>query len=123
VNEKIEGFFDVCRVRGLSGEQGVIIPASNTKNLMLHPDVVEAVRQGQFHIYEVHDVDEALYLLTGIEAGEANEEGDYPEGSLNAMAYDRLHEMTLIRQHYAEQAKDESDKEHPTEDEHPTEEN
>jgi predicted ATP-dependent protease len=111
VNEKIEGFFQVCSARGLNGEQGVIIPASNTKNLMLHPDVVEAVRQGQFHIYEVHSADEALTLLTGIEVGESNEEGDYPEGSLNAMAYDRLHEMTLIRQHYAEQAKEKEESE------------
>ncbi len=111
VNEKIEGFFEVCRARGLSGEQGVIIPARNTKNLMLHPDVVEAVKQGQFQIYEVHTVDQALTLLTGIEPGEANEEGDYPEGSLNAMAYDRLHEMTLIRQHYAEQAKEKEESE------------
>ncbi len=117
VNEKIEGFFEVCRTRGLSGEQGVIIPASNTKNLMLHPDVVEAVAQGQFLIYEVHTVDEALYLLTGIEAGEMDEEGNYPEGSLNALAYERLHEMTLIRQHYAEHAKEkeESEKEEGTE--------
>lgn len=106
VNEKIEGFFQVCEARGLSGGQGVIIPASNTKNLMLHTDVVEAVRQGQFHLYEVHTADEALTLLTGLEMGEANEEGEYPEGSLNAIAYDRLHEMTLIRQHYAEQAKE-----------------
>ncbi|MEN8170004.1 MAG: ATP-binding protein [Pseudomonadota bacterium] len=122
VNEKIEGFFQVCSARGLNGEQGVIIPACNTKNLMLHPDVIEAVRQGQFHIYEVHSADEALTLLTGIEVGEVNEEGDYPEGSLNAMAYDRLHEMTLIRQHYAEQAKEkeESEKEEKTGDEPPT---
>ncbi len=111
VNEKIEGFFEVCRVRGLSGEQGVIIPATNTKNLMLHPDVVEAVRQGQFHIYEVHTVDEALTLLTGIEAGVANEEGEYPEESLNARINNRLHEMTLIRQHYAEHAKDKEEEE------------
>ncbi len=111
VNEKIEGFFEVCRARGLSGEQGVIIPASNTKNLMLHPDVVEAVSQGQFHIYEVDTVDDALYLLTGIEPGEMDEEGNYPEGSLNARANERLHEMTLIRQHYAEHAKDKEDEE------------
>ncbi len=113
VNEKIEGFFEVCRTRGLTGEQAVIIPASNTKNLMLHPDVVEAVRNGKFHIYEVRSVDEALHLLTGIEPGDMDEEGKYPEGSLNARAYERLHEMTLIRQHYAEQAKEkeESDKE------------
>jgi lon-related putative ATP-dependent protease len=111
VNEKIEGFFEVCRTRGLSGEQGVIIPASNTKNLMLHPDVVDAVRQGQFHIYEVRSVDEAITLLTGVEAGEINEEGEYPEGTVNARAYDRLHEMTLIRQHYAEHAKEREDAE------------
>ncbi|MDH5786165.1 MAG: AAA family ATPase [Chromatiales bacterium] len=109
VNEKIEGFFEVCRSRGLNGEQGVIIPASNTKNLMLHPDVVEAARNGQFLIYEVASVDEALYLLTGIEPGELDEDGNYPEESLNAQALDRLHEMTLIRQHYADQAKERED--------------
>jgi lon-related putative ATP-dependent protease len=121
VNEKIEGFFEVCRTRGLSGEQGVIIPASNTKNLMLHPDVVEAVRQGQFHIYEVRGVDEAITLLTGVEAGEPNEEGEYPEGTVNARAFERLHEMTLIRQHYAEHAKEreESEQENPEGEESP----
>ena len=111
VNEKIEGFFEVCRARELNGEQGVIIPASNSKNLMLHPDVVEAVRQRKFHIYEVHTVDEALYLLTGLEPGEADEEGNYPEGSINALAHKRLHEMTLIRQHYAEHAKEKEESE------------
>ncbi|MCW8919235.1 MAG: AAA family ATPase [Gammaproteobacteria bacterium] len=123
VNEKIEGFFEVCRARGLSGEQGVIIPASNTKNLMLHPDVVEAVRQGQFHIYEVRGVDEAITLLTGVEAGELNEEGEYPEGTVNARAFERLHEMTLIRQHYAEHAKEreEAEQEQPTTEEPPAE--
>jgi lon-related putative ATP-dependent protease len=124
VNEKIEGFFEVCRVRGLSGEQGVIIPASNTKNLMLHPDVVEAVRRGEFHIYEVRSVDEAITLLTGVEAGEPNEEGEYPEGTVNARAFERLHEMTLIRQHYAEHAKEreEAEQEQPATEESPAKE-
>ncbi len=102
VNEKIEGFFEVCRTRGLSGEQGIIIPASNVKNLMLHPDVVEAVKAEKFHIYSVETVDEALGLLTGIEAGELNARGNYPPDSLNGRAQSRLKEMAHIRQSFGD---------------------
>jgi hypothetical protein len=91
---------------------------------MLHPDVVEAVRRGEFHIYEVRSVDEAITLLTGVEAGEPNEEGEYPEGTVNARAFERLHEMTLIRQHYAEHAKEreEAEQEQPATEESPAKE-
>jgi lon-related putative ATP-dependent protease len=75
VNEKIEGFFDVCQARGLTGEQGVIMPGSNVQHLMLRRDVVEAVAAGQFHVYPMQTVNEAIELLTGIPAGERNEEG------------------------------------------------
>lgn len=102
VNEKIEGFFEVCRTRGLNGEQGVIIPASNVKNLMLHPDVVEAVKAGQFHIYSVETADQALSLLTGVEAGELDSEGKYPPDSMNGKAQARLEEMARIRQTFAD---------------------
>jgi lon-related putative ATP-dependent protease len=84
VNEKIEGFFDVCNARGLTGRQGVVIPASNVRHLMLRKDVVEAVRAGRFHVYAITTVDEGLALLTGREAGERGADGQYPEGSVNA---------------------------------------
>lgn len=91
VNEKIEGFFDVCRARGLTGDQGVIIPAGNAQHLMLRQDVVDAVAAGKFHIYPIHTVDEGLELLTGLPAGEREPAGGpYPEGSVNRLIEDRL---------------------------------
>ncbi len=85
VNEKIEGFFDVCRARELTGTQGVVIPATNVENLMLREDVVAAVAAGRFHIYPIHTVDEGLTLLTGIPAGTRDEVQKFPEGSVHAM--------------------------------------
>ena len=93
VNAKIEGFFDVCRVRGLTGEQGVLIPASNIRHLMLREDVVEAVAAGQFQIIPVHTIDEGIALLTGLGAGERGWDGTFPEGSVNALVQGRLCEM------------------------------
>jgi lon-related putative ATP-dependent protease len=94
VNEKIEGFFDLCKARGLTGDQGVLIPVSNIKNLMLRQDLVDAVAAGQFHVYPVETVDQGIELLTGLEAGERTEEGDYPYGTVNHLVQRRLHEMT-----------------------------
>jgi len=93
VNEKIEGFFDVCKTGGLTGDQGVIVPRSNVQHLMLRHEVVEAVNAGQFHIYPMHTVDEAIELLTGIPAGERDEEGNFPEGSVNQLVEARLIEL------------------------------
>ena len=93
VNAKVEGFFDVCRAKGLTGEQGVLIPASNIRNLMLREDVVDAVAAGQFHVYPVRTIDEGIALLTGREAGERAPDGTFPEGSVNALAEGRLREM------------------------------
>jgi predicted ATP-dependent protease len=93
VNEKIEGFFDVCRARGLTGEQGVIIPASNVQHLMLRHDVVEAVQAGQFHVYPMRTVDDAIELLTGVPAGERDAEGSFPEGGINQRVEARLIEL------------------------------
>jgi predicted ATP-dependent protease len=93
VNEKIEGFFDVCRARGLTGEQGVLIPASNVQHLMLRQDVIEAVEKGEFYVYPVSTVDEGIELLTGLPAGEPDESGSYPEGTLNGMVERRLTEL------------------------------
>ncbi|HRW08517.1 MAG TPA: ATP-binding protein [Caldilineaceae bacterium] len=89
-NEKIEGFFDLCQTRGLTGKQGVLIPAANVKHLMLRQDVVDAVAAGQFHIYAVETIDQGIELLTGRPAGERDEEGTYPEGSINALVEARL---------------------------------
>jgi len=90
VNEKIEGFFDVCKARGLTGEQGVLIPASNVRHLMLRSDVVEACAKGEFAIYSAKSIDQGLEILTGIPAGTPDGEGVYPEGSINRLVADRL---------------------------------
>jgi predicted ATP-dependent protease len=93
VNEKIEGFFKLCQARGLNKKQGVIIPASNQRNLMLKDEVIDAVEQGDFSIYTVSHVDEALELLMDKMAGSMDKEGDYPEGSLNFEVVSRLKEI------------------------------
>lgn len=98
VNEKIEGFFDLCQARGLTGEQGVLIPAANVKHLMLRRDVVEAAEAGRFHIYPVATIDEGIELLTGVPAGQADEEGVYPEDTVNRMVADRLAAMSKKRE-------------------------
>jgi predicted ATP-dependent protease len=90
VNEKIEGFFDVCADRGLTGEQGVVIPRANVAHLMLREDVVEAVAAGRFAVWAVATVDEALEVLTGLPAGERDASGSFPEGSVNARVEARL---------------------------------
>jgi predicted ATP-dependent protease len=94
VNEKIEGFFNLCAARGLTGRQAIIIPTSNKRNLMLKKEVIDAVEQGLFKIYSVSNVDEALSLLTAQEAGVMNDEGQYPEGSVNFKAVARLKEIS-----------------------------
>lgn len=92
-NYKIEGFFDVCKALGFTGSQGVVLPAANVQNLMLREDVVQAVRDGQFHVYEVSSVDEALEVLTGVPAGERQADGTYPEDSLHGRVLARLKGM------------------------------
>src|SRR5690606_90398 len=98
VNEKIEGFFAVCQDQGLTGEQGVIIPKANRAHLMLQKEVVDAVRQGKFHIWAVDTVDEAMEILTGLPAGTLQEDGTYPEGTLH-------HKVMEGLRRYAERAK------------------
>ena len=90
VNEKIEGFFDVCRARGLNEQQGVLIPKANVQHLMLREDVVEAVRHGQFVVYAVSTVDEGVEILTGVKAGERGAEGRFPGGTVNRLVEDKL---------------------------------
>lgn len=90
VNEKIEGFFDICVERGLTGEQGVLIPESNRKHLMLRADIVDAVAAGKFRVFAVRTIDEGIELLTGVPAGERDESGKFPEGTVNGRVEDRL---------------------------------
>jgi predicted ATP-dependent protease len=90
VNEKVEGFFDACRARGLTGEQGVLIPASNVKHLVLRRDVVEAAREGRFRVWAMETVDDAMELLTGTPAGERGPDGTFPEGTVNGRVARRL---------------------------------
>jgi len=96
VNTKIEGFFATCQLMGLTGDQGVVIPAINVRHLMLRPDVVEAIEAGQFHVYPVETIKEALELLTGMPAGERGEDGSFAEGTLYAAVEARLSEMAEL---------------------------
>ncbi len=96
VNHKIKGFFDICKAKGLTGEQGVMIPHKNIRNLMLEQEVVDAVAEGKFHIWPVTTVEEGLGILTGMDAGEIQEDGSYPEGTIYRKADDRLKEISEI---------------------------
>ncbi len=100
VNEKIEGFFDVCQKRGLTGTQGALIPDSNVQHLMLRRDVIEACAAGQFFIYPVTTIDKGIELLTGRPAGERGSDAHYPAQSLNRAVEDRLHAFARIRQSF-----------------------
>ncbi len=95
-NEKIEGFFDTCKVNGLSGDQGAIIPHQNVQNLMLKDEIIQAVREGTFHIYPIETVDEGMEILTDLEAGKLREDGTYPEGTVHDLVQRRLDEMAEI---------------------------
>ena len=93
VNEKIEGFFLTCKLRGLTGNQGVMVPHQNVEDLMLRDEVIEAVKTKKFHIYSVRTIDEGIEILTGISAGEKDSAGKYPEGSVNFLVDKRLREL------------------------------
>ena len=107
---KIEGFFDVCRTKGLTGDQGVLIPAQNVDHLNLRHDVVDAVREGKFHIYAIRTVDEGIELLTGIPAGE-KVDGRFPEGTVNYRVAKRLEELAHIVQEYSAAGEEEEEAE------------
>ncbi|MDF2571076.1 MAG: putative ATP-dependent protease [Sporomusa sp.] len=92
--EKIEGFFSVCKLKGLTGNQGVMIPHQNVSNLTLNDEVIEAVRQGQFHIYPVETIDQGIEILTGVPAGEPSPDGTYLSGTVNALVSQKLKEYT-----------------------------
>jgi len=97
VNEKIEGFFDICAARGLTGEQGVLIPSANVKHLMLRHDVVQAVQEGHFHIHAIDTIDRGIEVLTGVPAGQRQADGHYPENSVNARVAARLSAFAKAR--------------------------
>ena len=112
INEKIEGFFDLCRLTGFNGTQGVIMPTRNIKNLMLKKDVVEAVKEGKFFIYPIQRVDEGLEIITGMQVGELRDDGTYPEGTINYLVAKRLAEISeaLEKKKEKEEEKEEKEK-------------
>ncbi len=93
VNEKIEGFFELCEARGLTGEQGVVIPGANRVHLMLRKAVRDAVADGRFHIYTADTVDDVMSLLSGLPAGEPDDNGQYPQGSFRRAVCDSLDQL------------------------------
>ena len=102
VNEKIEGFFDICNARRLTGGQGVLIPASNIKHLMLRPDVVAASRKRKFKIYAVETVKQGIEVLTGVPAGERDRKGEFPNGTVFARVEAKLREYASTRKQFGE---------------------
>jgi predicted ATP-dependent protease len=100
VNEKIEGFFDTCRIYGLTGTQGVLIPAANIEDLMLREDVLEAVAGGNFHIWPVMRIEQGIALLTGIKAGQRDGEGKFPGETVFAKVDERLREMARMMKEF-----------------------
>ena len=97
VNEKIEGYFQICKMRGLDGSHSVMIPIQNTKNLNLNQEVVDAVKAGKFHIYAVSTIDEGIELLTGVPAGKRGPTGKFPAGTINYLAYEKLKKYAEIK--------------------------
>jgi predicted ATP-dependent protease len=93
VNEKIEGFFNICQAKSLTGEQGVLIPKTNVKNLILHEKVIEAVKAGRFHIYPVTTVDQGIEILTGKKAGKRQKNGKFPKATVYWAVENKLEEM------------------------------
>ncbi|HIE29825.1 TPA: ATP-dependent protease [Candidatus Poribacteria bacterium] len=110
--QKIEGFFDVCKAFGFTGEQGVLIPKANVTNLMLKEEVIEAVKEGKFHIYPVETIEQGIEILTGKEAGERQEDGTYPEGTINWAVEKKLAEFAEgMKKHEEEEEEEEKETE------------
>jgi predicted ATP-dependent protease len=112
VNEKIEGFFDLCKARRLTGEQGVLIPASNIDHLMLRPDVVEAAEAGKFRVIPVKTIDEGIEVLTGQTAGKRSRKGSFPKGSINALVEAQLRTFAETRRRYGARTDKDAHQEH-----------
>jgi len=111
VNEKVEGFFELCKARGLTGDQGVIIPRSNQQNLMLKESVVEAAKEGKFHIYAISTIEEGIELLTGMKAGERKEDGTFEEGTINYRVEETLRENFQKMKQIGREAEDRASEE------------
>ena len=111
VNQKIEGFFRVCKAMGLSGSQGVIIPKSNIGDLALYSEVVQAVKEGKFNIWQVDHVDQGIELLTGMPAGVRNDEGQYPEGTVNYLVNQKLEDLAIGIKEFEDRQEDGSGEE------------
>jgi lon-related putative ATP-dependent protease len=110
VNQKIEGFFDCCRKEGLTGKQGVMIPESNVKDLMLRKDVVDAVKKKKFHVYAVKTIDEGIEILTGKKAGEIKPDGSYPKGTINALVNEKLKDLAEGLKKFGDEEKKEGNR-------------
>jgi len=95
VTNKIEGFFELCKVRGLTGEQGVVIPYQNIRNLVLNDEVINAVRKNLFHIYPVKTIDEGIELITDMEAGEKGADGEYNKSTINYLVNQKLERFAI----------------------------
>uniref|UniRef100_A0A7C6EBY1 endopeptidase La n=1 Tax=candidate division WOR-3 bacterium TaxID=2052148 RepID=A0A7C6EBY1_UNCW3 len=108
VNQKIEGFYDVCKAKGLTGKQGVIIPKQNIEDLMLRKDVAKAIEQGKFHLYAVETIDQGIEILTGVKAGEKNKDGEYPPGTVNYLVNKKLVQLAENWKRFRAEAKEES---------------
>lgn len=110
VSEKVEGFFDICKARGLTGEQGVLLPKANVVNLILRPEVLDAIAAGQFRLYAIEDIDQAIEILTGVAAGVPDAEGNYPADSLNGRVQARLRRFAELRRDFGRSDGKEADK-------------
>ncbi len=110
VTRKVEGFFDTCKIEGLTGNQGVIIPQGNVRNLMLRDDVVEAVEEGKFHVWAIGSADEGIEILTGVPAGEPDEEGSYPPETVNARVQAQLAEYAELSKKFARPTEEEEER-------------
>ncbi|HOQ37414.1 MAG TPA: ATP-binding protein [Acetivibrio sp.] len=106
VNEKIEGYFELCKLRGLDGTHGVIIPYRNIRNLNLHDEVVEAVEKGKFNVYAVKTIDEGMEILTGMKFGEKGEDGTYPPGTINYLVYEKLKKYALAAARFGRESEE-----------------
>jgi predicted ATP-dependent protease len=103
VNEKLEGYYQLCKARGLDGKHGAVIPASNVKHLMLNEEIIDAMKEGKFHIYPVLTIDEGIEVLTGVPAGAPGKDGKYPVGTINRLVQDTLAEMANKAKEYREE--------------------
>ena len=96
VNEKIEGYFQICKIRGLTGEHGVMIPVQNVDNLQLSDEIVDAVKNNLFHIYAISSIEEGIEVLTGVPAGKKDKSGHFPAGTVNYLVYEKLKNYAKI---------------------------